>query len=134
MHGAWKCISPHCANRSDFEEETVVEEITNIGKELGFDGLENEDVRELLNSHSEELTDDDLLLSDQQRTFEGADSDAEERDNLQVKEFSLEEFEDIFRAVEFVKQKIMDADPNLDRSMQIHRDVDKSTLLLPTYV
>jgi hypothetical protein len=33
---------------------------------------------ELLNSHSEELTDDDLLLFDQQRAFEEADIVAEE--------------------------------------------------------
>jgi hypothetical protein len=59
------------------------------------------------------LTDDDLLL-DQQRAFEEADSGAEEQDNVQVKEFTLKEFEDIFRAVEVVRQKIMDADPNLD--------------------
>jgi hypothetical protein len=36
---------PHCANSSDFEEETVIELITNIERELGFDGPENEDVR-----------------------------------------------------------------------------------------
>jgi hypothetical protein len=52
---------PHCANSSDFEEETVIKEI-NIGRELGFYELEINDVLELLNSHSEELTDDDLLL------------------------------------------------------------------------
>jgi hypothetical protein len=56
---------PHCANSSDFEEETLITEITNIGREVGFDGLEN-DVRELLNSHLKELIDDDFLLLDQQ--------------------------------------------------------------------
>jgi hypothetical protein len=64
-----------------------------------------------------------LLLLDQQRVFQEAD-DAEERDNTQAKEFSLNKFEDVFRAVEVVKQKIVDADPNAERSMQIHRDVD----------
>jgi hypothetical protein len=54
---------------------------------------------------------------------EEADSDAEERDNVQVREFSLKEFKDSFRAVEVVKRRIMDADPNFDRSMQIRRDV-----------
>jgi hypothetical protein len=73
----WKHILPHRANSSDFKEETVTEKITNTGRELGFDGLENEDVQELLNSHSEELT-DDHLLSDQQRAFEVAENDAEE--------------------------------------------------------
>jgi hypothetical protein len=44
----------------------------------------------------EKSTDDDLLLLDQQRAFEEADNDAEEQDNVQVKEFILKEFEDIF--------------------------------------
>jgi hypothetical protein len=51
----WKSVLPHCANRSDFEERTVIKEITNIGKELRFDGLENDDVRELISSHSERI-------------------------------------------------------------------------------
>jgi hypothetical protein len=50
-----------CKNSIDFEEETAVEEITNIWRERGFGGLENDDVRDLLNSQSEELTDDDNL-------------------------------------------------------------------------
>jgi hypothetical protein len=92
---------------------------------FGFDGLENDDVRERLNSHSEELIDDDLLLG-QQRAFEEADNDAKERDNVQVKEFTFKEFGYIFRAVEVMKQKFMVGDPNLDRSMQIRRNVDKA--------
>jgi hypothetical protein len=43
---------------------------------------------------------------------------------VQVKEFTRNKFEDIFRAVEVVKQKMIDAGPNLDRSMQIRRDVN----------
>jgi hypothetical protein len=95
---AWsKSILPHSENSSDFDEETVIEEI-NFGRVLGFYGLENDDVRDLLNSHSEELTDDDLLLSDQ-RGFEEAENDTGEQNNVQVMEFTLKEFEDIFLAV-----------------------------------
>jgi hypothetical protein len=43
-----------------------------------------------------------------------------------MKYFTLKEFEDKFRAAEAVKQKITDADPNLDRSKQIRRVVDKA--------
>jgi hypothetical protein len=64
MRGVWKCILPHCANSSAFEKESAVEEVTNTGGELGFPGLENIDVWELHDSHSEELTDDDLILLD----------------------------------------------------------------------
>jgi hypothetical protein len=115
--GVWKRILPHCENSSDVEE-IVIEEITNFGRVLGFDRLENDEVRDLLNSPSEELTDDDLLLSNQQRAFEKADNDTEEN-NVQVIEFTLKEFEGIFLAVKVMKQKIMDTDPNLDQSMQI---------------
>jgi hypothetical protein len=74
----WKHILPHCGNISDFEEENITEVITNTGRELGFYGLETEDIQELLHSYSEELTDDYLLLLDEQRAFEEADDDAEE--------------------------------------------------------
>jgi hypothetical protein len=103
----------------------LIEEKTSIGRKLRFHELGNGDVRKLLSSHSEELTDDDLFL-DQQRAFEEADNEAEGRDDVQVKDLILKELEDIFRAVEFLKQNIMDADRNLDRSMQIRRDVDKA--------
>jgi hypothetical protein len=72
------------------------------------------------------LTDDDLLLLDQRSSFEEADNDAEERDNVQVKEVTLKESEDSFRAEEVVKQRIMDADSNMNRSMQIRRDANKA--------
>jgi hypothetical protein len=32
MHGVWKCILTRRANSSDFEEETVIEEVTRIGR------------------------------------------------------------------------------------------------------
>jgi hypothetical protein len=43
-------------------KKKVLEGKTSIARELGFDDLENDNFRELLNSHSEQLTDDFLLL------------------------------------------------------------------------
>jgi hypothetical protein len=74
----WKRILLHCGNISDFEEENITEEITNTGRELEFYGLETDDIWELPSSHSEELTDDYLLLLYEQRAFAEADNDAEE--------------------------------------------------------
>jgi hypothetical protein len=59
------------------------------------------------------LAEDDLLLLYRQTAFEEADNGAEEWYNVQVKEFTLKEFEDIFRAVEVTKKKTMAAHPNL---------------------
>lgn len=39
----------------------------------------------MLNSYSEQLTEDGLLLWDQQRASEDANNDTEEKDNVQVK-------------------------------------------------
>jgi hypothetical protein len=78
---------------------TATEEITNNGRELGFDELVNNDVQELFSSRSEELSNDDLFL-DQQTASEEAENMAEEPDNVQVKDFTLKEFEDNFRAVQ----------------------------------
>jgi hypothetical protein len=89
MRGVCRRILPHCANSSDFEEKTVIEEITNTGRELGFDETENNGVQELLNSHSEELTDDDVLLLDQQRAFKKPTVMPKIRDNMHVKELIL---------------------------------------------
>jgi hypothetical protein len=36
MRGEWKRNLSHCANSSEFKEQTVTEEITNSGRELGF--------------------------------------------------------------------------------------------------
>jgi hypothetical protein len=113
MRGVWKRLIVQIVVRNRYRREG------------GFGGPENEDVWELLSSHLKELTDGFLLL-DHQKASEKVDSDAEELENVQVREFNLKEFEDVFRAAEIVKQKIMDAVPNLDRSMQIRRDTNKA--------
>jgi hypothetical protein len=41
MRGVWRRLLPQCANSSDFEEETLIEEITNIGRELEYNGPTN---------------------------------------------------------------------------------------------
>lgn len=127
MRAVWQHVLPHCANTLDdfpTQVQAVVEEITDIGRQLGFDELDTTNVSDLLKSHSEEMTDGDLLNLDQQRVFEEADTD-EEVDNVQIKEFSIKEYEIIFQTLEALKQQVMDADPNIDRSMQVRRDMDK---------
>lgn len=43
-----------------------------------------------------------------------------------MKEFTFIEFDDICWVVETMKWKIMDADPNLDHSVQISQNVDNA--------
>jgi hypothetical protein len=76
--GIWKHILPHFANSSDFKEETVTEEITNTGRKLGLVDKKMKMFGNCSIHTQEELTDDDLLLLDQQRACEEADNDAKE--------------------------------------------------------
>lgn len=66
----------------------------------------------------EDITDDDLLV-DKQWAFEEAYNDAKEGDNVKMKKFALTEFENIFWNVEFMKQKFLDADYNIDQRCEI---------------
>lgn len=81
----------YTANDFDFfsQKQSVIEEIANIERRFVFHELVSGSVWKLLDSHSKELTDD------AERAFEEADNDFEV-DNVQMKEFTLKEFEDIF--------------------------------------
>jgi hypothetical protein len=41
MRGVWKHNLSHCADSSDYEEESVTEELTNTARELGLYELHN---------------------------------------------------------------------------------------------
>lgn len=43
-------------------------------------------------------------------------------DSVQDEEFTVKEFDMVFRTLEILKQQVMDVDPNIVRSMQIRRD------------
>ncbi len=68
MRAVWKNILPHCSN--DFvgfepQVEKVVENIVQIGKELGFQNVDNENVHDWINFHSGELYNETLVETDQ---------------------------------------------------------------------
>ena len=137
MRAVWKHIIPHCANdfggfaehcANDFvgfaeQVTTVVEEITDIGRQLGFDEIDNENVHELIESHAEDLSDNDLINMEQQRAYE--QNDEEECIETQpAKELTLNDLDEMFRLMENFKQRMMDSDPDIDRSMQVRRNLE----------
>lgn len=53
--------------------EGVVNEIKNVTREIGFEDFEEENLNELLKSHSKELDENHLFNIDSRRTYEEYD-------------------------------------------------------------
>uniref|UniRef100_A0A5S6Q0H6 DDE-1 domain-containing protein n=1 Tax=Trichuris muris TaxID=70415 RepID=A0A5S6Q0H6_TRIMR len=133
MRAGWKFIMPHCANNLrdlPAQIQHVIEEITDMGiNKLGMEDLDAENVKEMIESHSEELINEDLLNLDQHCAFVDEDDDDEQPSRNKKSDFSNKDFEEIFSMVETLKQKVMDADPDTDRSTRIRREMD--SIFLP---
>jgi hypothetical protein len=50
--------------------DAVIEEISVIGKDLGFEDVDSPNVRECLDSHSQALTDTDLTELEEQHAYD----------------------------------------------------------------
>ncbi len=70
-----------------------------IGKDLGFDNLDN-NVRQCINSHSAELDDETLIEMDQQRAYEAEEEKEDGTDEPIPKDFSITDMEKIFSLVD----------------------------------
>ncbi len=98
MRAVWQNILPDCAN--DFSgfvnpANEIIEDIATIGRDLGFDDVDAENIRELLSSHSNELNNEELLEIEQQQAYkEGQQS--EETENV-PKEITVKELENFLR-------------------------------------
>ncbi|KAG0721415.1 Tigger transposable element-derived protein 1 [Chionoecetes opilio] len=80
MNAVWKKLWPECVhNFKGFPEPTpVVREIVNLAHTAGMDEVGEEDIVELLASHDEELSNEDLMAIEQVRALE--EETAEEDD------------------------------------------------------
>uniref|UniRef100_A0A5S6QBZ1 Tigger transposable element-derived protein 1 n=1 Tax=Trichuris muris TaxID=70415 RepID=A0A5S6QBZ1_TRIMR len=127
MRSAWSSIlSRHRRQQLDscVHVQTVVEEIAELGaKKLGFEDLDAANVQEMLASHTEELSNDDLLNLEQQNASEEA-QDEELLDNNETDELPLKGLEEILSMVETLKEKVIDIDSNIHCSMQVTRAID----------
>ncbi len=128
MRAVWKNIIPHCANDfAGFEAEVTgaVTEIMQLGLEMGMADMDDGNVREFLDSHNGDLNDDELLDLEQERAYDDEGND-ELEEMTKTKEFTIKEFDSIFRTFEDGKQMIMDADPNVERAMQVRRQIENA--------
>ncbi|KFD68493.1 hypothetical protein M514_19319 [Trichuris suis] len=76
------------------------------------------------------MTNEDLLNCDVQNAgIDDSEEDEEDSSGDRVKAFSLKELGELLSAAEALKEKAMNADPDVGRSMQFGREVDSAVLV-----
>ena len=96
MNGAWRKIWPECVHRICAAEvdgtPAVHHEISNLARESNFEGMEETDINEILTSHNQELSNEELLQLELQFANKEDDSDRSiqifEEQNLTSKQIS----------------------------------------------
>ncbi|XP_066467614.1 tigger transposable element-derived protein 1 [Tiliqua scincoides] len=125
LKGVWKKLIPSFMyNFEGFGEtvEAVISDVVDMAKQLELQ-VETEDVRELLKSHDQPLTDEDLLqIDEQRRLFNEEESQAE--DMAQPRELTTKELEEGIAKVEDAIAFWEKVDPNFERSSKVNRGLE----------
>jgi hypothetical protein len=84
MYGLWKKLWPEAgSNLEEVEEETIIHNIVKLASEAELDGVNEDDVQELPQSHGASLANDELReLAERRIHCEFTASDAEECENF----------------------------------------------------
>ena len=125
MNAVWQKLWPECVN--DFGgfpiTEPVVREIVTLSHQVGFNEVTEGDVNNLLDSHAEELTNEDLMAIDQDSADEdkGEDEDGETTPQLNLTRKMLA---DAMSYIDQGVQILVNNDPNRERSIKAERTIE----------
>ncbi|KAG0702294.1 Tigger transposable element-derived protein 1 [Chionoecetes opilio] len=122
MNAVWKKLWPECVhNFKGFPEPTpVVREIVNLAHTAGMDEVGG-DIVELLASHDEELSNEDLMAIEQVRALE--EETAEEDDPEPQLHLTRKILADVISKFESGIHDIVNNDPNRERSLKFENTV-----------
>lgn len=129
MNGVWRKIWPECVHKKkddssslevdDDEANTICHEIANLAKEANFEGMDEVDINELLASHNQEMSNEELMQLDLEIANEEDSSlDISERQNLTSQQIS-KAMNLIDEAMEIFSKN----DPDSERSSKVSRAV-----------
>ncbi|XP_074854943.1 tigger transposable element-derived protein 1 [Carettochelys insculpta] len=124
MNGVWGKLWPECVSDIKGFKDVVPDikkDILGLAKKVGFDEVEEADITQLLQSHKEELTNEDLMQLEVLRAMEEEGLEVKEESthqNLTAKRLS-----EAFRMIEAGLQILRDDDPDRERSSKVIRGV-----------
>ncbi|KAG0729772.1 hypothetical protein GWK47_029657 [Chionoecetes opilio] len=130
MNAVWKKLWPECVhNFKGFPEPTpVVREIVNLAHTAGMDEVGEEDIVELLASHDEELSNEDLMAIEQVRALE--EETAEEDDPEPQLHLTRKILADVISKFESGIHDIVNNDPTVNAVSNLK--TQSEVLSLPT--
>jgi hypothetical protein len=127
MNGVLRKIWPHVV--TDFHGFEPEDEISNsrraiidMARSLGFEEAEEANVKELLQSHTEELSTEDLL----ELKKELSNEDYESSDVVPVKCLTTKQLVEFFKHIDIAKGIMDDNDANSERSAKVARRIESA--------
>ena len=132
MNGVWRHISPECIN--DFSSFTptlpqVQQEIIRLARDVGFEEVNKEDVEEVLVSHEEDLTNEELMQLKQQCAALGG-KEVEEETMRETRHPTEKKLSVFFRKIHEALDMISEENSDQERSMKASRG-EPQHLMLP---
>jgi len=107
----------------------LIKEISEIAEEFGLDNVDTVGIIEVLESHSQPLSNEELYDLVQQLTEQQKEDEDEE--DRGTKEMQVKELSDILSATNLAAEKLCDIDPEWERSSTIKRGI--RSMLHPYY-
>lgn len=127
MNGVWRKIWPECVYgfKGFPQQDTLTKDIVKLAQQAGFEEVDENDVTELLESHNEELTNEDLLELEQERAHEEDDDDQAETVPPQPKQLTLKGVRRILDLIAQATAAMAEEDPNQDRVETVAENIKK---------
>ena len=128
MNGVWKKLWPEAVEV--VSEDGVgndiggaTREIADMAQHIGFTDVDEENVREVLNSHVEDLTNEDLMIIEEERIVK--EQEDEEIDEVQPeKKLTTKIMAQAFQMIDSAMSIFEEHDPDTMRSSQVKREVE----------
>ncbi|GLV42304.1 hypothetical protein CBL_03041 [Carabus blaptoides fortunei] len=127
MNRAWIKLCPQYVseNITDETQNEIVEEIIEMGHKLELK-MDSDDVNNLLESHAEELTTNDLIKLQEQIRAESIDETDSEETTI-PKTLTLKTISEILTKVEDIIEVVENSDPDLERSLNVIQNLRNTT-------
>ena len=129
IRSSWKNACPHMAQTFPGFDPVETEKLTRrscllIAQRLQLGDVDEEDIKELLEGHDDgELSNEDLLELEQHRLQEEAARENESRPPTPQRDLTVKLLKDFLAEINGSIQKIVENDPNMDRSNNMQRRV-----------
>ena len=123
MNGVWckiwsECVHRTCATEVDCTP-AVCREISNLARESNFEGMEETDINELLTSHNQEFSNDELLQL--ALPFANKEDNVSKEQNLTCKQIS----KTMCLIYEAMEKFFLKNDPDSGRSFKVYLFIQK---------